>query len=89
MRRDLSRFFVARCPPAAWMRRGLFVYCRQPFGKGATDDIRGTAGATGEVQQAPDSGADVNGSGDVRGGDGAGLYIFDQQTNLGQRLLLN
>ena len=79
MRRDLSRFFVAHCPPAAWMRRGLFVYCRQPFGKGAT----------GEVQQVPDSGADVNGSGDVRGGDGAGLYIFDQQTNLGQRLLLN
>ena len=39
--------------------------------RGDADD-RATTGATVEAQQAPDDGADADGSGDVRGGDGGG-----------------
>ena len=41
------------------------------------------ADATGEKLQEPDGAADTDGSGDVLGGDSAGLYLFDQQTNIG------
>ena len=46
------------------------------------------ADATGEKLQEPDGAADNDGSGDVPGGDGAGLYLFDQQTNIGPKQLL-
>mgnify|MGYP003323071634 CR=1 FL=1 len=42
--------------PAAWMRRGLFVYCRQTLAKEATDDAGTTTGAAEEVQPATDGG---------------------------------
>ena len=40
--------------------------------RGDADD-RATTGTIGEAQQAPDGGADADGSGDVRGGDGGGF----------------
>ena len=41
------------------------------------------ADATGEKIQEPDGAAYTDGSGDVPGGDSAGFYLFDQQTNIG------
>ena len=44
-----------------------------PTHRGAEDDNRRAAWAAGEAQQAPDDGADADGGGDVRGGDGGGF----------------
>ena len=41
----------------------------QPLSRSGYDDDRTTVGTIGEAQQAPDGGADVDGCGDLRGGD--------------------
>jgi len=58
--------------PAAWMRRGLFVYCRRTLRRRQHNDGGATTGSAGEAQQAPDGGVDDDGRGDLRGSTGGG-----------------
>jgi hypothetical protein len=72
--------------PAAWMRRGQFVYCRRTQRRRQHNDGGATTGAVGEAQQAPNGGADHDGGRDVTANNEIGIavqrrrWLFRQKT---------